>query len=67
MAFEPQNEDVIAAQDAAADTNESPAEHNAEGPAPKGAIVFALAMILVYIGYFSVTWYEIVILRGGAV
>ncbi len=65
MAFETKNEDVIR-QDAPSATDDHSTDHD-QKPVPKGAIVFALVMIAVYIGYFSLTWYEIVVLRGGAV
>lgn len=66
MSSEHQHDDVINAQDTSPATDDHSANHE-NGPAPKGAIVFALVMIAVYIGYFSLTWYEIVVLRGGAV
>ena len=33
---------------------------------PRGAFYFALVLITGYAIYFFLTWYEIVILRGGA-
>lgn len=41
--------------------------HDDEGGfVPRGAFYFALVMIIGYVIYFFLTYYEVVILRGGA-
>jgi hypothetical protein len=37
-----------------------------DGFVPRGAFYFALALIIGYAIYFFLTYYEVVILRGGA-
>lgn len=51
----------------------TPAETQPEAPppdtdhfVPRGAFYFALVMIIGYIIYFFLTYYEVVLLRGGA-
>lgn len=49
-----------------ATTDEEYEEGHASGFVPRGTFVFVLVMIVIYIIYFALTWFEIVILRGGA-
>lgn len=44
---------------------EQQAEEARINAAPKGAISFAVLMMIFYIIYFGLTYYEVVILRGG--
>lgn len=31
---------------------------------PRGAVAFAAFMLIVYVGYYLITWFEVFILRG---
>ncbi len=44
---------------------ETPEEETHYGP-PRGAVWFAALMLIFYVAYYMLHWFEIFVLRGGA-
>lgn len=60
----PADAQKIEIEEATTPTEEAPIEDYTSNAPPRGAVAFAAFMLIVYIGYYLITWFEVFVLRG---